>query len=301
MKAQSFPDRILARTGVDEPDLALAKLRSIRRLVLITLACESWYALRYVPYSSHPAAYGMVAAVLVGCAIAGWRDRFAPAASALAFVLLLGVVISAFPDNANHQFLALLLLLLVLLAAWPGPVVDPADAIAALQSMRWIAAIGVFWAGVMKVFYGYWLGGEFLAFRIATDPGFTRVLGFLLPDRELSRLLSLGTGLGAGPFRTEAPLLIAVSNATWIAELMLPLGLLWGRTRRVSMVATILLFVAIQTGAREMLFGGLMVGLLLLFARRDRVSAALPWITGTYVLWLLRSDLARWVTAGPIG
>jgi len=30
-------------------------------------------------------------------------------------MLLLGVVLSAFPDNANHQYLALLLLMLVLL------------------------------------------------------------------------------------------------------------------------------------------------------------------------------------------
>jgi hypothetical protein len=42
------------------------------------------------------------------------------------------------------------------------------------------------------------------------------------------------------------------------------------------MVATILLFVAIQMGAHEVFFGGLRVGLLLLFAHRDRVAAALP-------------------------
>ncbi len=67
------------------------------------------------------------------------------------------------------------------------------------------------------------------------------------------------------------------------------------------MITTILLFVAIQLGAREVFFGGLMVGLLLLFTRRDRVAGALPWITGLYVVWLLRTDLLRWLTAGEGG
>jgi hypothetical protein len=67
------------------------------------------------------------------------------------------------------------------------------------------------------------------------------------------------------------------------------------------MVATILLFVAIQLGAREVFFGGLMVGLLLLYARRDRVAAALPWIAGVYVFWLLRPEWTRWLEGGQGG
>jgi hypothetical protein len=300
MVEESWGGRWLGWTGVDEPDAASSKLRSIRRLVLVTIACEGWYVLGFVPYSSRPVEYGLVALVLLACAIAGWRDRFARPASALAFILLLGVVLSAFPDNGNHQFLALLLLALVLLADSGGSEAAR-DTVAALQSMRWIAAIGVFWAGVMKLFYGYWLEGEFLAFRVATDPGFTRVLGMLVPEGELSRLVALGTDPGAGPFRADAPLLVVISNMTWLLELVLPLGLFWPRTRTFSMIATILLFVAIQLGAREVFFGGLMVGLLLLFTRRDRVAGALPWITGLYVVWLLRTDLLRWMTVGEVG
>lgn len=297
---RSRGERWLGWTGVDEPEVASSKLRSIRRLVLVTIACEGWFVLGYVPYSSQAAAYGFIAALLLGCAIAGWRDRFARPASALAFILLLGVVVSVYPENGNHQYLSLLLLTLVLLVDSQGPESDR-DALAALQSMRWIAAIGVFWAGVMKLIYGYWLGGEFLAFRVATDPGFTLALGILVPEHELSRLVSLGLDPGAGPFRADAPLLIVVSNMTWLLELILPLGLLWSRTRAISMVATILLFVAIQLGAREVFFGGVMVGLLLLFARRDRVAGALPWITGLYVGWLLRTDLLRWIAGGQGG
>ncbi len=300
MLAQSWEERWLGWTGVDEPEAASSKLRSIRRLLLITIACEAWFVLGYVPYSSRPLAYGLIAIALLGCAIGGWQDRFGRPASALAFVLLLGVVLSAFPDNANHQYLALLLLMLVLLGDSRSAEAGR-DAQAALQSMRWIALIGVFWAGAMKLFYGYWLGGEFLAFRVATDPGFSQVLGLLVPEGELDRLVGLGTDLGAGPFRVDAPLLVVISNMTWLLELVLPLGLLWSRTRVISMVATIVLFVAIQLGAREIFFGGLMVGLLLLFARRDLVARALPWFTGLYVGWLLRSDLVRWMAGGQGG
>jgi len=300
MAGGSISERALDWTGVDEPELASSKLRSIRRLVLISIACEGWYVLGFVPYSSSPFAYGLVAIALLGCAIAGWRDRFGRIACALAFVLLCGVVVSAFPDNANHQYLALILLGLLLLVSPSGPEVE-ADTRAALSSMRWIALVGVVWAGVMKLYYGYWLGGEFLAFRVASDPGFTRTLGLLVPEEELARLVSLGIDVGAGPFRADAPLLVLVSNLTWILEIVLPLGLLWSRTRVASMIATIALFVAIQIGAREMFFGGLMVGLLLLFDRRDRVASALPWIFCLYVGWLLRFDIQRWIGGGQVG
>jgi hypothetical protein len=148
-------------------------------------------------------AYGFVAILLLGCAIAGWRNRFARPASALAFGLLLGVVLSAFPDNANHQHLSLLLLILVLLADSRGSD-DERNALAALQSMRWIAVIGVFWAGVMKLFCDYWLGGEFLAFRVAGNSGFTQVLGLLVSREEGSSCWVSEWILGPSPF---APML----------------------------------------------------------------------------------------------
>ena len=293
-------ERWLGWTGVDEEEVASSKLRSLRRLVLITIACEGWAALTYVPYSNHVNAYGIVATALVGCAFWGWRDQFARPATAIAFILLLGVVISVFPENANHQFLALLLLILLQLGDSRGQDASR-NTVTALQSMRWIAAIGVFWAGAMKLYYGYWLEGEFLAYRISGDPNFALALGMLVPDEEMARLVGLDRSVGAGPFRADAPLLILVSNITWIAELTLPLALLWRRTRAAAMVATILLFVAIQLGAREVFFGGMMVGLLLLFSRKDRLTTFVPWITGLYVLWLLKPDILRLMSGGQTG
>jgi hypothetical protein len=297
MAPQTRDEALLGLTGVDDGELAARKLRSIRRLLLLTLACEAWLALRYVPYSSHPGRYGLVATALVACAIAGWGDRWARLATGVSSLLLLGVVASVFPDNANHQFLALFLLAILALAEG-----DPADAdrnhAAALQAMRWLVVVGIFWAGAMKLYYGYFVGGEFLSWRIAHDPGFARVLGPLLPAAELARLVGAGSEVGAGPFRADAWALIAVSNITWLAEIVLPPLLLWHRTRRFAMVASIALFLAIQIGAREVFFGGLMIGLLLLFSPRDRVATATPWIGAVYLVWLLEPELSRWLSPG---
>ena len=274
----------LDATGIDTPEAAASKLRSVRRLVLLTLACEAWVVLGYVPYSSHPLAFGVVAFAMTGCAVLGWRDRWARPANTAAFALLLGVVVATFPHNANHQFLALLLLALQLLVAADGPE-RSADARTALAAMRALALVGIVWAGVMKLYYGYWFEAEFLSIRVATDPDFRWALGFLVPAAELERLVGLGVDVGAGPFRADAPGLVVVSNLTWILEIVLPLGLLVAATRRLAMVATIALFVAIQLGAREVFFGGVMVGLLLLFEPRDRVA---PWLPVAALVYLGR-------------
>jgi len=290
-------ERVLAWTGSDEAQVAEAKLRSLRRLVLLTLAFEGWFVLGYVPYSGTPGRYGLAAAALTLCAIAGFGDRWARPAVGLAFAIELAVVASVFPDNANHQFMALLLLALLALVGSESPERER-DARAALQSMRWIAALGLAWAGVMKVVYGYWLGGEFLAYRIAIDPGFAAVFGLLLPADEIARLTSLANEPGAGPFRSDAAVLLLLSNGTWIAELALPIGLFFSRTRAAAMLCSIGLMLAIEAAAREIFFGGLMLGLLLAYAERDRLGPLLPWIGGGYGLWLMRPELAGWLAAG---
>jgi hypothetical protein len=93
----------------------------------------------------------------------------------------------------------------------------------------------------------------------------------------------------------DTPALIAVSNATWVGELVLPALLLWPRTRAVAVVATIALFVAIELAAREVFFGGMMVGMVLLFTRADSTARALPAIGLVYLAWLLRYDIAGWL------
>jgi hypothetical protein len=292
---------LLGWTGRDEDDVAFGKLRGVRRLVLITLALEGWAALRYVPYSSSPGFYGAIAVALGVCALLGWHDRFAAGAVGVALALELVTVVSAFPENGNHQYLAIVWLALIALARFAverSPRRESAgDARVALQVIRWIVVGGLAWSGVMKLFYGHWLGGEFLSFRIATDPGFAWIFAPLVPDAELARLVALDNRIGAGPFRAQAPLLVAASNLTWVAEIVLPAGLLWARTRGLALLGSLLLMAAIQAGAREFFFAGLMVGGLLLFDRRDRSPVFVPIAGGGYLVWLVWPDVASWLGA----
>jgi hypothetical protein len=94
---------------------------------------------------------------------------------------------------------------------------------------------------------------------------------------------------------------VAVSNLTWLAEIVLPiglLGLLGSRARTLAMVAALVLMIAIQLGAREIFFAGIMIGGLLLFDRRDRVSAFLPVAALCHVLWLAWPVIASQLASG---
>lgn len=297
--------------GTDLPDdddsaRARAGVVALRRLVLLTLAVEAWVVLAYHPYAETPARYAVAALGLTACALVGFGGRHARAATAVAALIELAVVASVFPFNANHQILALVWLALLLLVGRDearvradarsrpgaglaaGAGLDPGDAAACLRAVRAIVIAGLVWAGVAKLLSGLWLGGEYLAYRIAIDPPFARVLGPLLADDELARLIALENRVGSGPFRNASVGLLVVSNATWLGEILLPLGLLVERTRWVALAGCLLLLAAIQAGAREIFFAGLMLGGLLLFARDGWLGRALPVIGAGYVVWLVQ-------------
>ena len=63
-------------------------------------------------------------------------------------------------------------------------------------------------------------------------------------------------------------------------------------------ILSLLLMLAIQSGAREFFFAGLMVGGLVLFAERDRLAPVLPVIGVGYVAWLLRGELSALLGVG---
>jgi hypothetical protein len=73
-----------------------------------------------------------------------------------------------------------------------------------------------------------------------------------------------------------ARLFVLLSNAVWIAEFVLPFGLLARATRVAAAAAAAALVVAIQLGAREAGFALLFVNLLLLFFPSRVARALLP-------------------------
>src|SRR5262249_32603924 len=89
-----------------------------------------------------------------------------------------------------------------------------------------------------------------------------------------------------GPFLTRATPFLVVSNVAWMAEITCGLGLLLAKTRTPAWIGGIALVAAIELGAREMFFGATMIGMLLLYARRDLSTRLLPGFVAVYAIAL---------------
>jgi hypothetical protein len=265
--------RALAWVGDESPDLSRVRLDALRRFIVLTVAVESWNALRYRAYQEDLAVQTAVAGLQLACLAAAWSSRFARAATGLSAAALAVSVALAFPFNANHQLVQGLVLVCIVLAR-PDVAEDRRDA---LRAVRWIAVAVMFWAGTQKLLWGYYLGGEFLAWRVAVDPGFAEVFRFFMPESELQRLVALESADGAGPYRVASPLFLVVSNLSWLAEWAIAGGLLVPRLRRLAWPAGIAFLLVVELAARELFFGGLLAFLLLLFEGRRAAPRSL-WV-----------------------
>ena len=104
-----------------------------------------------------------------------------------------------------------------------------------------------------------------------------------LSAEEFSRLRHIHPErIGAGPFSVSSPLFLAVSNSVFVIEMLaLPL-LLIRRTRTLTALGLVFFVGAIQAGARELLFGLLMVNLLRVFPPRALNRRLLPLTAACY-------------------
>ncbi len=284
--------RLLEAPGSDEPGDVSRVFHAFARILLLALATEAWAALRLRAFQEAPSLHGSLALIFsVSCAVGFTRKGLRPALAASGIALVASMSLT-FPFNANHQFLCVFACVFLLLPRTG----DAAQQQVSLQGLRWLLLIGFFWAGLQKILYGYYFGGEFLAHRIAVDPAFAQVFQWLMPGAELERLVSLDGGEGAGPYRVDSPLFIGVSNLSYLAELILPPLLLIPRTRSLAALASIAFIVAIELGAREIMFGALMIALLFLFLPSRWLPRALPVFAGfyLYVLSMVFGLLPRW-------
>lgn len=146
---------------------------------------------------------------------------------------------------------------------------DVASEAAAVRALRAITLVVLFHTGLQKLLYGHFLHGDFLAYMIGRGERFATAFQLLVPDDEIARLSGYDPHLdGAGPYRVSLPLFVAASNLVWIAEMLLPVGLVFRRTRPFAAAGAIALVLSIQLGAREISFALLFSALLAL---------SLPW------------------------
>jgi len=278
-------DRVLALAADREPAEAAGRLRTLRRFVL------AWGFVRSVMWLGagapvDPGWLGASAAALGAAAGLAFVPRLEHLAARLALPALAVQLALSFPVTGNAWFLELYAVALLALAGRGGH-----DAPLVLCGLRWLTALVLFHTGLQKVLYGHYFAGDFLAFEVGRGDRFAAPFQWLLPAAEVARLQGYQPlHEGAGPYRVVQPLFVALSNALWIAELALPFGLLWRRTRTLAAAAAAAFVLVLQLGARELGVGLLFANLALLF-----VPAA--WARRLFPVFLALLVVALAVTA----
>jgi hypothetical protein len=284
----SRADRVLALAADDEaPAETAGRLRVLRRVLLAWGFVRSavWLAADAPVDTAWLAASTALLGVAAGLAFAPRAEHLAPRVALPALAVQLALT---FPLTNNHWFLELYA---VALLALVGP--GGAGAPLVLSGLRWLVAIVLFQTGLQKLLYGHYLSGDFLAFMVGRGDRFADLFQWLLPAAEVARLQAYQPlHDGAGPYRVAQPLFVALSNLVWVAELALPAGLLWRRTRTLAAGLAIAFVLALQLGARELGFALLFANLLVLFAPPVWARRLLPLSLALLALALVATAVA---------
>lgn len=288
----SVSDRVLAWVGSDDPATLAPKLLAFRRYVFLHLAVENWF--RYsveVPHRYPDIAFALLFTFCLGF---GWFRRSTRSAMEICFVFILAQIVWWFPDTANHLYLEGVIVLFLALFD-PD---NPEEGALALRGLRWLVVLVLFYSGLKKLLYGYYFDGTFFGQMISYDKRFAEFFRPLLNPEEHRRLVRLfyPGEIGSGPYRIDAPIGYVLSNATWLGEMLLPLGLLVPWLRRVALLGCLLLLLGIELAAREVFFGALFANLLLLFAPKDLNRRLFPLFL-LFFLWMLLVSMGvvpRW-------
>ncbi|MCC6766887.1 MAG: hypothetical protein IT293_19700 [Deltaproteobacteria bacterium] len=243
--------------------MRLAQVAAFERIVVLVIAAEYWCRglARWQDLSpAYVASLGAATLLCLAALLTRWRR---PALLVLGLVHAF-VVWREFPAAGNHAYLEVMLCLL-------GAFLDPRDEVERtlyVATARWLAVVIFFFSGVQKLAHGYYFHAEYFGFSLWIE-SFRTLFRWLLPADEYARLTAFTGAPGDGPYFVRSPLVVAVSNLTWIAEIALPAALLWRPTRPFAVAAAVALIFAIELAAREVFFGLLYVNLILLFLESD--------------------------------
>lgn len=285
-------DRILGLAGQDDPETLAAKGLALRRFLLLYLTVVGWC--RYAAEPTRALPELAFALLFTLCVAFGLFQRWTRPACEVAALGVLGLIAWTFPYTETHLYLAGLVLLIAMLF-------DPTEAAETslmLQGLRWVPLLVLFWSGLKKLVYGYQFDATFVGQMTGYDSRFKQLFGLLLPADEHLRLVRLfwPGSLGRGPWTVDSTPVVALSNATWILQLVVPLGLLAARLRGLALAAAILLSVAAAVVTREVFHAALLSYLWLLYAPRDLNRKLLPLYCALFA-WLLliaTGVLPRW-------
>ena len=236
----------------------------------------------------------VMATVLGACFLASLSSRLKLSAARLALLMLIFKLSRVFPSCANHFYLEVLSVALISIGYRPDTTGkgDGYQELRSLsQSFRWTLIIMFFWSGVRKLGQGTYANGSFLASTIRQEGSPARdFFQVILPNDEFTRLVNTEF---PGPFLFDSPFPVVLSNAVYLVEIAIPVLLLTQRFRTIGFWLTFGSIVAIEVVARELMFGGLFVLLLLFFTEGKLASRLLPVFAAYYAILFL-------ITAGAI-
>ncbi len=275
-----WPELIFRLVADDDDSRASERVRIFRAFLVLHLAARFWAT---IGRTSVAWEYGLALATTAAAGLS-FVPRLSRGAVAFVGAIMLGLVVRQQPVTANHEYVEFFL---VALAAFCD-VRIPAERALFVCAVRWVAILVFFWPGVRKVLFGTYFHGEYLSFCVAAYPSFRDTLGQLLGDAEVVRLQGLQPlGSPSGPFRVGSALFLVASNASYLGEIGLSVGLLFRRTRAWAAGGLILLVLFIEVAAREVFFGGLAVLMATLFLAPKVSRRAFTLVLAVYAAVLL--------------
>lgn len=181
------------------------------------------------------------------------------------FVAKIGPTIAALPMTSNHAFIETLLVGLVLLQSSPSgtdPRVCTRRAADLRETVLFVLMAAYAMAGVQKLGQGYWRDGEFIAFELLYGTGgFAHSLQVTFAwIAEIGRLDPVRfdpAGLDALAGHTmvlpewAVPVILGLSWSFLAVEILVPLLVLWPRTRRYGLVLVVFVQIGIGMFAWE--------------------------------------------------
>lgn len=290
-------ERILGLAGSNGEDETGAKFVAFRQFLFLHMGITSVISIHGLvaleqQASLHPRLHLVVWTLATLACVAGAAKQWSRTAAAVLAGLVLIDMALVFPIGSNHSFVELLCLTAV---AWLNPA-DTDERRLLGQGLGWLFVIVLFYSGLQKVLYGTYFNASMLGYLVAVEENFASVFKFLMPAEELLRLQAMGdlpegwnVPLPDGSYAIQSWPAILASNAVYLLEMGLAVCLLIRRVRPAAVAGVILLVVAIESAAREMTFGFLMLNLVLLFTRENWISRLMPWYVFVYLLLLAAS------------
>jgi len=274
--------RLVALPEDEAEALIESKVRGLQWFLLIAAAFHAWVS-RFPASTPLFDTYqsGHCIALTV-CALIGASTRWTRSCLAVAWCLVLVRNITAFPTAANHSFVELLLFSLAILCRSDRR----AEQVLLLNGARWLIIIVMFFSGLQKLYHGGYFDGRFLAYMTAASER-PSVSTWVLSPEALAHLKNLGGNVGTGPYAVREPLFSIMSNAVYIAEMLIGVMLLIPIGRSITVVVAIVMVLVIETTSRECAFTSMAVYLLLLFWPSDAGRRLLPVFIFRFIVFLL--------------